>query len=152
MSDLDNFMRMCRVAKGGDTVSLTKEQAVNVHDEIDRLRARLDEREGQEPVATLLKSDPFDERDGPSFSLADWDRMRALPAYTKLYKAPPAAVPEGLDLEAVEEMLMDYESALRTGELDGAGRHFPSAIEEQAQLIDSLSAAPQPNNDEGETQ
>lgn len=39
----------------------------------------------QEPVATLLASDPYDEREGIWFSLADRKRLMALPAGTKLY-------------------------------------------------------------------
>lgn len=40
---------------------------------------------GAEPVATLLPSDPYDERDGPWFSQKDLKRLAELPAGTKLY-------------------------------------------------------------------
>lgn len=50
-----------------------------------------------EPVATKLGSDPFDEREGPWWSLVDVEKLRALPVGTKLYTAPPA-IPEGYAL------------------------------------------------------
>lgn len=42
----------------------------------------------QKPVATILPPDQLDERTGPWLSLEDWERLRALPAGTKLYAAP----------------------------------------------------------------
>lgn len=38
-----------------------------------------------EPVATVLTSDPYDERSGPWYSAADVKKLEALPAGTKLY-------------------------------------------------------------------
>jgi len=45
------------------------------------------------PVATVLISDPHDERSGPWFDSKDWDRLRELPPGTKLYAEPPTPTP-----------------------------------------------------------
>ena len=53
-------------------------------------------------------------------------------------------VPEGADADLVADMLTQYAIALDYGELDGAGRYFPSDIQEQADL---LAAAPKPGGE-----
>jgi hypothetical protein len=60
------------------------------------------------PVATILNSDPYDEREGLWFSAADLAKLRALPAGTKLYAAPVSAMAEPSERE------IELEDALRT--------------------------------------
>lgn len=57
--------------------------------ERDQLRAELEAIRGQQAVATLLPSDPCDERHGFYLSLEDKQRLADLPAGTKLYALPP---------------------------------------------------------------
>ena len=45
------------------------------------------------PIATILSNDPYDERDGPWFAQADLEKLRKLPAGTKLYTHPAPPLP-----------------------------------------------------------
>jgi hypothetical protein len=49
------------------------------------------EQEAVEPVATILPSDPYDERDGLWLSLEDRKRLSQLPAGTKIFTFSPTA-------------------------------------------------------------
>lgn len=40
-----------------------------------------------------------------------------------------------ISVDFIEEVLLDYAHALRTGELDGAGRYFPEAVEEEVETL-----------------
>lgn len=48
--------------------------------------------ERQEPVATILCPDPYDERQGAWMSSQDLRKLEALPVGTKLFTAPVAVV------------------------------------------------------------
>jgi len=48
----------------------------------------------QEPVATILGSDPFDEREGVRFGIGDLMKLSKLPKGTKLFTAPPEPAPQ----------------------------------------------------------
>ncbi|MED5608523.1 hypothetical protein VV867_12580 [Pseudomonas sp. JH-2] len=61
----------------------------------------------QEPIATVLPPDPLDERDGPYLHLAAWERLRALPAGSKLYASPliqPGQAPAGMALIRLDHL------------------------------------------------
>ncbi len=48
----------------------------------------------QEPVATILGSDPFDEREGVRFDIGDLMKLSKLPKGTKLFTASPEPAPQ----------------------------------------------------------
>ena len=73
------------------------------------------------PIATILSNDPYDERDGPWFAQADLEKLRKLPAGTKLYTHPAPPLPEGntvpcVVVPSIETMKRD-ELLKRLGEI-----------------------------------
>ena len=66
----------------------------------------------------------------PQFS-AEIQRLRT-------YILNSMQIPEGLNFDWITDALYEYSDALRSGELDGAGRSLPENIEEQADLLDSV--------------
>lgn len=80
----------------------------NIHYELTNAYDSALRHDGQgEAIATKLVSDPYDEMPGPWFSAADTERLKALPAGTKLYATSQPAVPEGrTELEAVTKAIL----------------------------------------------
>ncbi|WP_348720629.1 hypothetical protein [uncultured Alcanivorax sp.] len=66
------------------------------------------------------------------------------PDYT--HPAPPSvAVPEGVDLDLVSAVLEDYANLQTSGAIPCANRYPASDVNEQAELLDMLTAGPSPD-------
>ena len=63
------------------------------------------------------------------------------------HPAPPSvAVPEGVDLDLVSAVLEDYANLQTSGAIPCANRYPASDVNEQAELLDMLTAAPSPDH------
>ena len=81
------------------------------------LRAAIEAAERQEPVAVKLTCDPYDEREGPWFSVDDCAKLNALASGTKLYTTPQPAILAGLEIQVIMDAVRCHGSRLNNDEI-----------------------------------
>ncbi len=98
--------------------------AVSLIADLDAAIAAAEAQLTQEPIATTCLPDHYDERDGAYFSLADVQKLQALPAGTKLYThpaAPTGAEPTvGITLTEAFDAGWGFRSDILSGSLHDA--------------------------------
>jgi len=96
---VDDMREWVRLICEGDHV-----EASDINDAADSIEAMM-----KEPVATILPSDPYDERCGVYLDSKDWRKLETLPAGTKLFLAPP---------DSIEAMMQEPVGWIREWETD----------------------------------
>lgn len=85
----------------------------------------------QEAVATTLLPDPYDEREGPWFTPADWKRLAALPARTPLYAHPQDADYRGIVKEICEKIDYTFTQGAEETIIEILKRHSGAGVGEK---------------------